>query len=292
MKIYLAGLENGGSMSVVRTGIIRDGFVSYYYIRAKRKNKDLLAEIRQNTKNIIIDSGAHTFFSELSDKGLSVSVHIKRTKTKDSPEEYFKKYKNWLVENYDLFDYYVELDIGEIVGQDKVLQWREELKQANIYNKCITVMHPEVVDFNAFIATLEDSQSKYVALEGDRPKRPRLQYNKYIKECYNRGVKVHGFAMTKEDVYNKYPFYSVDSTSWKAGTMYGVQRVIVKNENKNIKFKSKKQILQIDDSLAIKALDKNKEVSKNARLVLAIKAYQKRADEITRLWEKRGIKWD
>jgi hypothetical protein len=175
MKIFLAGVESGDSKEIVEKGIIENAFVSYYYMRGKNNN-DYLKFVRKNVKCIIVDSGAHTFFSERADEGLSVSVLRKKTKTKGTPQEYWEKYKQWLVLNYDLFDYYVELDIGEIVGQETVLQWREELKQLGIYKKCITVVHPAVVNFDDFLKM----QKQMKRFGGDK-------MNKMMQKMQNMG---------------------------------------------------------------------------------------------------------
>jgi len=147
--------------------------------------------------------------------------------------------------------------------------------------------------FQDYIDTLEDSQSKFVALEGDRPQhRKRLPYLRLIKEGYNRKVRIHGFAMTKDDAFLKFPFYSVDSTSWKAGVMYGVAKVITaKKKIKNIKFKDKNVFSKIGNANATLIHNKVLNIARYARYVLSINAYKKIEKEITRIWEARGIIW-
>lgn len=292
MRIYLAGAEQKDSWEMIRQKKMDNCFLSYYYLR-NNTTPDKMVFFRQSIKNIIIDSGAHTFFSEQTGEGLSVSVHKKKSKTKDTPEQYWEKYKKWLVSYHQFIDYFVELDIGEIVGQKRVLEWREELKALGLYNKCITVYHPDIMSWNDYIATLEDSQSKFVALEGDRPqKRTRLPYLKLIKECYDRGIKVHGFAMTKNDVVDKYPFFSVDSTSWKAGCQYGSAKVLTSEGIKGVKFKKKSDFAKVKgDNLLDIHNTNNKHLSRMKNFELTIKSYKAWQDNATKLWEKRGIIW-
>lgn len=292
MKIFLAGVEQQDSYKVVGEKKIKNAFLSYYYLR-KNTTPEKMSFFRNNLELIILDSGAHTFFSEMAGEGLSVSVHKKKTKTKDTPDEYWEKYKSWLIKYSPFIDFFVELDIGEIVGQKKVLEWREELKALGLYHKCITVYHPDIMSWDDYISTLEDSQSKYVALEGDRPqKRSRLPYLKLIKECYTRGIKVHGFAMTKVSVVETYPFYSVDSTSWKAGCQYGSAKVMTNSGLKNIKFKSKKAMFSVqgDNLLDIHNTDE-KHLSRYKNFELTARSYNEWQNKITALWLKRGINW-
>jgi hypothetical protein len=145
-----------------------------------------------------------------------------------------------------------------------------------------------------YIATLKDSQSKYVALEGDRPQhRKRLPYLRLIKEGYDRGIRIHGFAMTKGDVYYQFPFYSVDSTSWKAGVIFGIGKVITngKGKTKNIKFNDRDTFFKIKGA-NINLHNKNLAVARFHRYTLSIKAYQRIEVEVTRLWQSKGIIWN
>jgi hypothetical protein len=292
MIIYLAGAEGGDTDNLIEQNSIRHGFASYYYIRTMKNKAEKMQFLRKHIRKIVIDSGAHSFFSELHEEGMSVSVHIKKTKTKETPDEYWELYKKWLLANQEYFDYFVELDIGEIVGQDKVLQWREELKELGLYHKCITVYHPDVVTEKEWVEYIKDSQSKYVAVEGDRPLRSRLPYGRLLKYAYDHGVRVHGFAMTKKDVMEKYPFYSVDSTSWKAGVMYGRGYVVGHDGVKAVCFKDKKDVSLIKAPMSVKQLNhKTASISCKSRLYLSIKAYQKMENYYTKLWTKRGIVW-
>lgn len=86
--------------------------------------------------------------------------------------------------------------------------------------------------------------------------------------------KTHGLAATSEQLLKRYPFYSVDSINWVTPWMYG------------------------RSSLKLNARD-HENVSKFARepytrnMVLhrEIDHYIETQERITRLWEKRGVKW-
>ena len=296
MRIYLAGMENETWHPIVQTKRVENCFVSYYYMREQADlGKSALNVVRSNVKNIIVDSGAHSFFSERYEEGLSVSNLRKKTKTKQSPEDYMANYLKWLRQFYDMFDYFVELDIGEIVTQKRVLEWREQIKAEKLYGKCITVNHPAVVPFEDWLATVKDSESKYVAIEGERANRERLPYNKLIEPCYLAGVKVHGFAMLKKDVLEKYPFYSVDSTSWMGGILFG--RGMAKNGKKNsfvnYNEKSNQSVSLAKHHIDVDHLyDKNKKTQYFARAMLSVEAYRTMQKHYTDLWSLRGIKWE
>ena len=291
MKIYLAGVEGGDTGEI--KGLIDYAFYSYYYMRNSKTK--LIKGAKSLHKLVFVDSGAHSFFSE--DETLAnAGVHSKKTKTKGTPEDYFKKYVVWLKENYQHYDYFAELDIGEIVGQKRVREWREILKKNGLYSKCVSVYHPSVMSIDDYKNMLKDSESKYVALEGDRSNRKRLPYNKLIKIAYDQGIKVHGFAMTKREVMKKYPFYSVDSTTWKVGVQYGTIPYFYKTQvekidyGKNIK---KEKLLKIIKDIDLdKLYCKDKKTARQYLLQLGIKAYKLANKYYTKLWEQRNIKWD
>ena len=289
MLVYLAGVE-GGDPQRVREHI-EYAFYSYYYLRKKDTQ---LEGAKECHKVLFIDSGAHSFFSEMADEGIeSASVHKKKSKTKETPQEYFDKYLEWLIKNYHRIDYYAELDIGEIVGQETVLEWRKRLKEHNIYDKCVTVYHPKVMTWEDYIDMLEDSQSGYVALEGDRSGRKRLNYNKLIKPAYERGIKVHGFAMTKTEVLKNYPFYSVDSTSWLQSEMYGTIPFHNDGRIQGCRYKDKDKLIQKLGDLDVNILfGEDKALRRLYTMKIGIKAYKEYEQFYTELWQKRNINWD
>jgi hypothetical protein len=286
MKLFLAGSDSGDAKVAIKKRLVDNAFLSYYYLR---KKADLdFAFYREHIKTIIIDSGAHTFFSELQGQGLSVSVHVKKSKTKETPDIYWEHYKEWLIKYHTYFDYFVELDIGEIVGQEKVLKWREELKELGLYKQCITCYHPRVISWKAYLEMLDGSQSRYCAVEGERPGRGSLPYGKLLKEAWDRKVKIHGFALIKKRLLEKYPFYSADSTSWKAGNQYGAVLSSVNGNTKTTRFKGKK-VLNIKNGGLIDLFSKNKEVARQKSFEISTKAYNKYEAYLTSLWKSRGI---
>jgi hypothetical protein len=290
MNIYLAAIEQAQCIPIVEKGLIPNAFYSYYYMR---KSKPMVANMIGNRpyhELIFVDSGAHSFFAENHDKGLSVSNLKKKTKTKETPDEYMANYIIWLKKHIDVIDYFAELDIGEIVGQDKVMLWRQQLKDAGLYHKCVTVYHPDIMTDQDYIDMLDDSVSRYVALEGDRDSRPRINYNKYLKLAFERGVKTHGFAMTKTDVFLNYGFWSVDSSSWKAGVIYGFIGHFLENRVKMLECRDQKAIGIANTVEFDKLFNEDKKIENNYRLEYSARGYLEMAKFLTAVWDERGYK--
>ena len=290
MKIFLAGVEGGEPQTIKHH--IENAFYSYYYMRKKGDTKIIGA--KDSHQLVFVDSGAHSFFNEKSEEGvMSATIHIKKSKTKETPKEYFDNYVIWLKENWNHFDYYAELDIGVIVGQKKVLEWREVLKKENLYSKCVPVYHPDIMSWEDYIDMLDTCESSYIALEGDRRNRKRLPYNKLIKPAYDRGIKVHGFAMTKHSVMGTYPFYSVDSTSWLAGDMFGYVPEFANGKIRMLDVNKKKDYLKslgtLDINLMLKPTTKKERRISN--MLCGVVAYSKAQTYYTKLWETRNINW-
>lgn len=219
MKIYFAAYETQKSSYKIELPGDSNLFLTYFY---QKKVDEELPNLKPKGHSgiITIDSGAHSFFEQM---GVSVTgkKDKKGKKAVQDPESYFAKYVAWLKQWYDHIDYFVELDLQEIVGQKRVTEWRQILHAEGLYKKCITVYHSCNTD-REYDSLLESSLSGYIGLEGIRPGYKMLPYNSLLKKAYDAKIKVHGFAFTRADLLYDYPFYSVDSSSWCTVVRYGV----------------------------------------------------------------------
>lgn len=84
-------------------------------------------------------------------------------------------------------------------------------------------------------------------------------------------VKVHGLGITGKRVLSQYPFYSVDSTSWQCYSRYGNSKQIKDKKLEKFYLKRKTYL---------------------ERFAIEIEYYKEMETYITRLWKKRGVKWD
>lgn len=289
MKVFFAGAENKKWDQYLTSAEAENRFYSYYY--GGSANNEALLLNKRNSNILIVDSGAHTFFSE-SDQSLTASVHKKQNKTKQTPDEYFEKYLEWLIKNKPNFSYFVELDIGELVGQQKVLKWRKQLEKHNLLDKCITVCHPAVTSYETYLKELDESVSRYVAIEGLRPGQPQIPYGNYVIEAYKKQVKIHGFALTNTKIVSKYPFYSVDSTSWLSASKFGQVFTFTNGRLSSTNMAQSRKLLQ-KTKVPAKYYDSNTSKLEISYELLStnIKAFQQFENYYTKLWEKRGIKW-
>lgn len=211
MKVFLSAIENAqasgkGAKSIaellVEQGIkMKFNLMSYYYIKKKTK----LAEfIRDNTDEVLIDSGAHSF-----QKGKKVDW-----------EQYTKDYMNFIKE----FDRpnvigYFEMDVDNIIGYDKVLELRKMLE--TISNKIIPVWHKNR-GIDEFKKMCKDYSGRIIAITGFKNEDIKdEQYLMFLKYAKKHNCKVHCLGMTRKKVLDKVPFDYVDSSSWVQSTVFG-----------------------------------------------------------------------
>jgi hypothetical protein len=216
-------------------------------------------------RKLFVDSGAFSSFT--MGKQLSISDYC----------DYIHKYKKY-IEVYALMD---------VIGDYKKTEENLKYMESRGLNP-LPVFH-----YGSPFSELEKLLEKYdyIALGGLVPlalQQPKLQA--HLDKCFARIYKkyresgklhkIHGFGMTNFKLWKKYPFFSVDSTSWVMGSKYRInywfEKNTLKRSGKNFK----------DRNLF------NKE-SHNAHYSVlqarAVEAFLKAADFVTRLWEKRGI---
>lgn len=211
MKIFLSALENGSTCYNSKKSLaqfllennikFRYNLMSYFYI----KNKMELAElIRNNSEEILIDSGAHSF-----QKGKKVDW-----------VEYTKQYAEF-IRKFDRPNVvgYFEMDVDNIIGYDKVLELRKILE--NVSDKIIPVWHKNR-GIEEFKKMCQNYSGKVVAITGFKNEDIKdEQYLMFLKYAKKYNCKVHCLGMTRKKVLDKVPFDYVDSSSWKQAGIYG-----------------------------------------------------------------------
>jgi len=101
----------------------------------------------------------------------------------------------------------------------------------------------------------------------------RQTHLKFLDYCFSYTkdkVKVHGLGMTSNSLLKRYPFFSVDSTSWQRSARFATSRVY---SNDMAKVRARKRHF----------LENMEEESK---YWISIQ------EEITELWKRRGITWN
>ena len=287
MRIYFAAYETQKSSYKIELPTDSNLFLTYFY--EKKCNEELpMLKPKGHTGIVTIDSGAHSFFEQM---GVSVTgkKSKKGKKAQQDPEVYFAAYVEWIKKWYDYIDYFVELDLQEVVGQKRVNEWREILYEQGVYAKCITVHHSCNTD-EEFDQLLETSLSNYIGIEGIRPGQKMLPYNKYLKQAYDAKIKVHGFAFTRADLLYDYPFYSVDSSSWCTVVRYGVFQIF--NAGRMLSVAPVKPHFIRSNVPLFMHNSFRKPTEVKVKEEWACTHYKKLEYFFTDLWDYRGINWE
>lgn len=185
--------------------------LSYFYMEKNNRPElyELMAQ-RNKEDNFMLDSGAFTLMmTKNTDLHKDLDGYIERY------IEFIKKYK---------VKRYIEMDIDSVIGYEAVKEIRKKL-EAEIGWKSIPVWHKSrgIDDYKQMIEEYD-----YVAFGGfndvGNEAITSKEYGKVkqmVQYANHRKVKVHGLGFTRKDAF-EYGFYSVDSSSWRAGSRYGV----------------------------------------------------------------------
>jgi hypothetical protein len=220
-------------------------------------------------KFLMVDSGAHSWNKTSITKVSSGHARKKLPDLKD----WCKKYLQMMRELKDSNFVFVELDCYGNIGIDFTDEMLEQVKLIGGSFQYIRVYHP-VLD-NGDLSTLKrwiSDGHKYIGIGNDSD----YLLDKIFSITKDE-IKLHGFAMTKDDLLLKYPFYSCDSTTplsiVKFGSMYEYR----------LHQKSK------DEYTGLKMIN----VVKTEQDKLKDALFWMKQSEIfyTKVWEKRGVVW-
>lgn len=218
MKIFLSSLESGAecvrykdkkgrglplAYYLHNQGVkFKYNLMSYFYVR--KSKYELACFIRDNSEEVLIDSGAHSF-----QKGAKVDW-IKFTQ---EYAEFIKKFDKPNVVGY------FEMDVDNILGYKKVLELRKILE--SVSDKIIPVWHKNrgIEDYKNMC---KQYSGKIVAITGFKNEEVQdHQYMMFLKYAKKYNCKVHCLGMTRKKILDTVPFDYVDSSSWKQSALYG-----------------------------------------------------------------------
>ena len=179
---------------------------TYFYVRKEGRAE----ELEKTGMQFMLDSGAFSAFNS-GGKVLKIDDYI----------EFINKYKHlWL--NDDGKQMCVALDV--IGSEDKSFENYQYLKSKSI--DCIPVFHA-AHDKNYRYLEYFMSHSNYIAVAGARQKKLNIDifdslWSKYLVDGNgNAKVRVHGLAITSLDQVERYPWFSVDSSTWVQASSFG-----------------------------------------------------------------------
>jgi len=244
MKMYFAGAEPKDFFEQLQMGGVKNVLISAFSMNYKKSLK------RHNEKfdKILIDSGGYSART----RGVNVKID---------------DYARYINENNIKTAFNLDTNsVEETMRNQKYLEKHTGSYIIPIYHYSDYVSKTNRRLLDSFIEGYN-----YISIGGvagmKLGKRAEVLYD-YVFNKTKDKTKVHGLGITSEKILEKYPFYSVDSTSWLAFSRYG-------------------NSCSIKDPRLTKFY--NKEVHYSKRNEMEIQHYLKMEKYITNLWEKRGV---
>lgn len=195
--------HGAGTPNAMISGISDPKFVleSYHYMDNRKA-----AHIRREGKTIFLDSGAFSMYTQ----GVEVNL---------------KSYAEYIEENKDIIHIASNLDV---IGRGNEEGSYKNQKELESYGVQICPVH-HARDSDHWLQRYLDEGYEYIFLGGMVP-----ETTQYLREWLDHvwgkfltnpdgsaKVKVHGFGLTVLPLMLRYPWYSVDSTSWVMTSRYG-----------------------------------------------------------------------
>jgi len=175
----------------------------------------------------MVDSGAHGLFTHLVRKGHRIDESHRwdwKNYESDAFKHYAEYYIQFLKEYKHLLDYYITIDA--IYEPEISYRWYRYLKDEHGLDPIPVYHYNEPLKY--FEKYLQETD--YVAISGLGQGIPKDKYIKWADSvfdivCDNKGAlpkyKIHGLALTSLQIIMRYPFYSVDSSTWVRYAQFG-----------------------------------------------------------------------
>ena len=213
MKVYLAGASNLNTIiNQVYQELDKQKLNDYHIplLESFQYINNWMAPYIVNKWDFILDSGAFTFMNGMTKQN------------KINWDEYVEKYAEF-INKYDI-KLFFELDIDYLIGLKEVERLREKLHK--LTNKqSISVWHKSRGK-DYYIRMVQEFD--YVAIGGlaiggiHFQKQIEPVFPWFIKNAHKNNCKIHALGYTSVSGLYKYPFDSVDSTSWIYGNKLGL----------------------------------------------------------------------
>lgn len=207
LSIFYSGVEYESYLDILYGLGIRNFLMSYEYLKGKgisqlKKYPDI---------SLFIDSGAFTYMNDPKYEEYTV----------EQWEEQIKQYLAWAEKHKSQIFAIADLDLQYIVGNETVYRWRKEYFEPFMLRTGIPVCfmyHEEGMGQWEYMCKRYPYVGMSLSVDGDVDE-VLLKEMFQIAEKHN--ALVQGMASTRTALLTKFPFYTVDSTTWNVGLKYG-----------------------------------------------------------------------
>jgi len=266
LNLYLAGADNTHWIKALNESTARSVLASYFSIKEQNSNPGNFFAHKINAPNLFIDSGAYSAWRK------QIVIDI------DEYCDFLHKYQ-------DKITIYAGLDV--IGDSDMTMKHQRYMEDKGL--KPIPTFH-HGSDFGLLREIVKEYP--YIALGNMVPlSRDKPQLAEWLDQVFSiigPGIKVHGFGMTNPGFILRYPFYSVDSTTWLGGSMRAEVHTFQGAKGMKVTYSKMENKATLD---SIKLTDDGGQKRWFQRVTNNAIEWQKFGDFATRVWEERGIIW-
>lgn len=221
MYVFFAGAENGHSFKILNKIKVKNILISYFYLKQNRDVwEKIKKEVEERQLRVFVDSGAYSIIG-MGGKNVEMTV--------DEYRKYAEEYAKWLEDNMKWIWGAANLDIQPKLSEmeediEIVYRWNEEFFLPLVRKGMDICFVWHAADgLPKWKWYVNESGYEYVGFSGEEAKMIEagvvLELTSIAKAGHKR---VHGFAVTGKSDIKAFDFYSVDSTSWLSGDIYGV----------------------------------------------------------------------
>ncbi len=219
--------------------------------------------------SLMVDSGAHSWNKETIN-----SIGMKGKKVLKPAQEFMATYLDFIRQQRQKKMVFVEFDVYGHLDKKLIDDFYHKVQALNISGVFMRVYHPMLDggDLSVMKEWIAEGH-KYIGIGNDS-----TEILREIFTLTRDKVKIHGFAMTKIGLMEKFPFYSVDSTSALSTIIFGRYSI------PQMTFKERAEVIE---EKSIECFHDDWERLENA--IIELQVVQK---YMTQLWAKKGIVWD
>lgn len=211
ISFFYSGVEYSTYLEGCYDMGIRNFLMSYHYLSG-RGLKDIFDQFPDI--HLFVDSGAFTYTTDAKYADRSI----------EEWEKHIQKYLRWADRNKDHIFAIANLDIEGLVGAEQVNKWNREYFEPFMLETGVPVCFVYHEGLTGSTWEQYCQRYPYVGFSSINTNGEQLDmnaYREYLRTAEKYGSMVHGFGMTKIKELAELPYYTVDSTTWKVGMMYG-----------------------------------------------------------------------
>ena len=218
-SFFYSGVEYGAYLEACYNSGIRNFLMSYHYLSG-RNLRDIFDKYPDI--HLMVDSGAFTFQTDPKFEEYTI----------EDWEKHIEKYLRWAEKHKEHIFAIANLDIEVLVGAETVKKWNKQYFEPFMAETKVPVCFVYHEGFSSDNWEYYCKRYPYVGFtSADTHKEFNLDNCiDMLRTAEKHGALVHGFGVTRIRELAQLPFYTVDSTTWKAGMMYG--RLIIFNGKK------------------------------------------------------------